>query len=409
MDIKNNAIQKLSPMEIRLKSEQEDLVCRVLKFAKFNLKRHHKAIFTITGDAGTGKSVVLSHLFYRIQILAAQSGNAFSDTRNFFLVNHPEVLKVYRSMAGRLPHMYKKYYQRPTSFINQHQKQQTTADVVVIDEAHLLLSKSDHYNKFFGANQLQSIMELARIVVLVFDPSQVIKTKSYWDSDSLKCIVNQYIHEDYHLQHQFRMNASQDLIHWIDAFTKQKLISSLPLDFGGHYDFRIFGDAQEMYEAIKHKDQRYGLSRITATINYPSVLDGGKHYVTEGRFHLPWDQYNFTAVPWAEIPDTINEVGSIYTVQGFDLNYIGIILGPSVELDRHHPDKIKIDLTKVTDREIFKRRDDIKSKIEFEQVKLDLFLNSINVLMKRGRYGMYLYAHDAGLRQTLLNLQKNSL
>lgn len=40
---------------------------------------------------------------------------------------------------------------------------------------------------------------------------------------------------------------------------------------------------------------------------------------------MPWDQYNYTATPWAEIPSTINEVGSIYTCQGFDLNYAGII------------------------------------------------------------------------------------
>ncbi|WP_235697653.1 DNA/RNA helicase domain-containing protein [Corynebacterium diphtheriae] len=31
---------------------------------------------------------------------------------------------------------------------------------------------------------------------------------------------------------------------------------------------------------------------------------------------------------WAEKPHTINEVGSIFTIQGFDLNYAGVIIGP---------------------------------------------------------------------------------
>ncbi|AEX77669.1 DNA/RNA helicase domain-containing protein [Corynebacterium diphtheriae] len=34
---------------------------------------------------------------------------------------------------------------------------------------------------------------------------------------------------------------------------------------------------------------------------------------------------------WAEKPHTINEVGSIFTIQGFDLNYAGVIIGPSVQ------------------------------------------------------------------------------
>ena len=34
---------------------------------------------------------------------------------------------------------------------------------------------------------------------------------------------------------------------------------------------------------------------------------------------------------WAEQPHTINEVGSTYTIQGFDLSFVGVILGPSVK------------------------------------------------------------------------------
>ncbi|MFR8313475.1 MAG: DNA/RNA helicase domain-containing protein [Ruminococcus sp.] len=34
---------------------------------------------------------------------------------------------------------------------------------------------------------------------------------------------------------------------------------------------------------------------------------------------------------WAEQKQTIGEVGSTFTIQGFDLNYAGVILGPSVK------------------------------------------------------------------------------
>ena len=37
---------------------------------------------------------------------------------------------------------------------------------------------------------------------------------------------------------------------------------------------------------------------------------------------------------WAEKDYSINEAGSIFTIQGFDLAYAGVILGPSVKYDK---------------------------------------------------------------------------
>ncbi len=39
---------------------------------------------------------------------------------------------------------------------------------------------------------------------------------------------------------------------------------------------------------------------------------------------------------WAEQPQTIDEVGSTFVIQGFDLNYAGVILGPSVKYRDGH-------------------------------------------------------------------------
>lgn len=53
-----------------------------------------------------------------------------------------------------------------------------------------------------------------------------------------------------------------------------------------------------------------------------------------GKWHKPWNrelEKNFSkeekkqikGLAWAEQPQTIDEVGSTYTIQGFDLNYAG--------------------------------------------------------------------------------------
>ena len=243
-------------------------------------------------------------------------------------------------------------------------------------------------------------MATAKVIILVFDETQVLRLKSFWTEHRLEHLLAAYPHETVRLTHQFRMQANDALISWINDFTHQRL-RPLPTSAGKHYDLRVFTDAEQMRQAIVQRNQAVGLSRIVSTSGYPSTLDGGKHYITEGKFHLPWDQYNYTSTPWAELPQTIDEVGSIYTCQGFDLNYVGVILGPPVKLDDHN--HLIIDLDQYTDVEAFKRRTDLTDPHELALIKQQLVLNSINVLMKRGVQGLYIYAHDPRLRDYLAN------
>ena len=403
----NKATEKLSPFKT-LTTEQENLVNSITEFAAKHLNNNFPAIYTIYGDAGTGKSVVLSNLFERFQQSARQNPTSpFCKTKNYFLVNHPEILKVYREIAGPIKGLYKKDFTRPTSLINQLDKNQQNIDIAVIDEAHLLLSKADHYNNFYHDNQLVEIINRAKVVVLVFDQYQVLRMKSLWTPKRLEKITHQYPHQEYHLRHQFRMTASDQLIDWFNHFTDRYELTAIPKNSRQNYDFRIYDDAEKMRQAIVKRNDEVGLSRILSTSGYPSTLDGGKHYIKEGQFKLPWDQYNYTVTPWAELPQTINEVGSIYTCQGFDLNYTGIIIGPPIS-QIPGTKKLQINLDKYTDSEAFKKRDDLTDPQEIKALEERMIMNSLNVLFKRGVYGTYIYAHDPLLRNSLVQLFKNA-
>lgn len=403
-NLSNQAIEKLSPFK-ELTDEQAELVDDVIDFARKHLEQDHPAVYTILGDAGTGKSVVLSQLFARIQKAARiQADSPFYGTHNYFLVNHPEVLKVYKQIAGPIKTLLKKDYQRPTTFINQLDRRNETSDIVVIDEAHLLLSKPDHYNNFYHENQLVEIIKRAKVVILVFDPYQVLRMKSFWTLDRLNELVAPYPHQSYRLKHQFRMTASDELIDWFNNLTDGQ-IKPLPKNAREHYDFRIFDDAELMRQTIVKRNQEVGLSRILSTSGYPSTLDGGKHYITEGRFKMPWDQYNFTATPWAELPETIDEVGSIYTCQGFDLNYAGIIIGPVIS-QKPDTNQLQVNLDRFTDTEAFKKRADLTDPDQIIYYEKRMILNALNVILKRGVKGTYLYAHDPLLRKTLVMLDQ---
>ncbi|MBI0091300.1 DUF2075 domain-containing protein [Lactobacillus sp. M0345] len=398
MDNSNAADNKLAPTK-QLTDEQSRLVEQIKQFAIDHLNDDTHAVFTIYGDAGTGKSVILSKLFYDIQQMAHEKSSPLYQANNYFLVNHPEILKVYKKMAGSQDNVLKKNFNRPTSFINQNDKTHQDVDITIIDEAHLLLSRGDHYNNFYYDNQLSEIIKRSQITILVFDHRQVLRTKSFWNLERLHHIIDQYTNGEYHLTHQFRMTASDSLVKWINTFTDGKL-TPLPADAKKDYDFRIFDNAEEMRKAIFARNQEVGLSRIVSTSGYPSTLDGGKHYVTEPDFKMPWDQYNYTQTPWAEIPETVNEVGSMFTCQGFDLNYVGVILGPPIYLDG---DDVHVEMSKFTDVESLKKRKDMADPVEFEKIKAQLVLNSANVLLKRGVKGLYIFVHNQELRKRLLD------
>lgn len=58
------------------------------------------------------------------------------------------------------------------------------ADVVIIDEAHLLSTSKDAFKRFYGENHLRDLMSLAKVLVIVFDDKQSLRMGSYWTENS---------------------------------------------------------------------------------------------------------------------------------------------------------------------------------------------------------------------------------
>jgi uncharacterized protein len=89
--------------------------------------------------------------------------------------------------------------------------------------------------------------------------------------------------------------------------------------------------------------------------------------------------------------------GSIHTVQGYDLNYAGVIIGPDLRYD---------ELTRevLVDRAAYR---DKKGKENLAQLRrpttdddlLALVQNIYGVLLTRGILGTYVYVCDPGLRE----------
>jgi hypothetical protein len=185
--IKDSAVFKASPLH-KLTADQESIkdiiISRVMDALQSGKKNQ---IIFIEGEAGTGKTVLNSSTFYEIYSKAEENEK---DISCFMMVNHDEQITVYSQIAQKLglTDKYGEVVCKPTSFINKHNSDEPV-DVAFIDEAHLLLTQGKQ--SYQGDNQLQDIIDRARVTVVMFDENQILTTDQYWEAQVLDKFRNQ--------------------------------------------------------------------------------------------------------------------------------------------------------------------------------------------------------------------------
>ena len=416
--IKDSAIYKASPLH-KLTKEQKDARELILqKVSKALENGETRQLIFIDGEAGTGKTVLNSSTFYELYCQAEEEEKTL---KCYLLVNHDEQITVYEQIAEKLglTAKYGKVVSKPTTFINNH-SEDDPVDVVFVDEAHLLLTQGKQ--SYHGENQLKDIIARARVTVVMFDENQILTTEQFWEAQILEHYRNQAKAAENHivLDKQLRMQADPVTMDWIDSFTKKGQLKEIPHTVDG-YQIRVFDDPEmldlEIQKKAKEKDS--ALSRVLATYDWeysqkrkPNDRLRAYWEVVIGKWHKPWnrelaaelsrkEKRKISGLAWAEQPQTINEVGSTFTIQGFDLNYAGVILGPSV---KYRNGKIMFAPSESHNNKAIRNRtlsDGTKQK--FGEM---LIQHEVRVLMTRGVNGMYIYACDPELRAALLKAAK---
>ena len=416
--IKDSAIYKASPLH-KLTKEQKDARELILqKVSKALENGETRQLIFIDGEAGTGKTVLNSSTFYELYCQAEEEEKTL---KCYLLVNHDEQITVYEQIAEKLglTAKYGKVVSKPTTFINNH-SEDDPVDVVFVDEAHLLLTQGKQ--SYHGENQLKDIIARARVTVVMFDENQILTTEQFWEAQILEHYRNQAKAAENHivLDKQLRMQADPVTMDWIDSFTKKGQLKEIPHTVDG-YQIRVFDDPEmldlEIQKKAKEKDA--ALSRVLATYDWeysqkrkPDDRLRAYWEVVIGKWHKPWnrelatelsrkEKRKISGLAWAEQPQTINEVGSTFTIQGFDLNYAGVILGPSV---KYRNGKIIFAPSESHNNKAIRNRtlsDGTKQK--FGEI---LIQHEVRVFMTRGVNGMYIYACDPELRAALLKAAK---
>lgn len=417
--IRHSAVFKASPLH-NLTDEQERAKDLIIEKTLSILRRNKRGqLIFIEGEAGTGKTVLNSSTFYDMYNRAEEFD--LRELKCYLLVNHDEQITVYQQIARKLgiTERYGDVVCKPTTFINHHGKEEPV-DIVFIDEAHLLLTQGKQ--SYQGDNQLKDIIERARVVIVMFDENQILTTEQYWEDVLLNKYrdlakeSNAYIE----LKNQLRISAGKATVDWINAFTKDLKIQKIPKD-EKQYEVRIFNQPVELEKAIKDKAELEdsALSRMVATYDWEynsskKMEERMRTYweVIIDNWHKPWnrelqkemdnkEKRKIKSLAWAEQPQTIDEIGSTFTIQGFDLNYAGVILGPSV---KYRNGKIILDPDASYNHKATRNR--TLSDGTHKKFGEKLIQNEMRVLMTRGVNGLYIYACDEELRNALIEASK---
>ncbi|MFT0138606.1 DNA/RNA helicase domain-containing protein [Alcanivoracaceae bacterium MT1] len=115
-----------------------------------------------------------------------------------------------------------------------------------------------------------------------------------------------------------------------------------------------------------------------------------------GDFRMRW---NSKTTDWINSRASVDEVGSIHTVQGYDLNYAGVIIGPELFWDPLEQ-RVRVDRDRYYDTK-GKENNPRLGVVNGEAELYALIVNIYVVLMTRGMLGTYVYVHDDGLRERL--------
>ncbi|MBW3091869.1 DUF2075 domain-containing protein [Bifidobacterium sp. 82T10] len=229
-------------------------------------------LILVEGAAGTGKSILLSTLFYELARNLNEYGDDGDDSvddsklhsRVSLLVNNKDQKKVYDDMATK-HNIQKKNGQcvfRPTQFINSRAKSVAKgswdyldidgielADVVLIDEAHLLFTQKVQNGI---DNQLHEILRRAKVVIAVFDPEQIMQRKQWWNDTLLTQLsLNEKSSNKGSEKKSGEKSGGNSMFRVLDALTLTSSYSNKNVN-GGEKQFRTDTYGQTDAEGNKH-------------------------------------------------------------------------------------------------------------------------------------------------------------
>lgn len=425
--IENSDLFKLSPFKA-LTGDQEIVVLDIVEGLFEDLERDVPSQITIQGEPGTGKTVVATYLMKLLADIRAWNPNeqleVDSALSEFFVQGYPELLRDFR-MALVVPQIslrttLRRVFKRtpglsPDMVLNPFEVGAAPGhfDLLIVDETHRLRQGGNQpagalYKKhtdinlaLFGRDDydltpIDWILAKSSHQIFLIDTAQTIHTGDV-PSSALSALreTSDDHHRAYRLASQMRVQAGDDYVGYV-----RSVLSSTPpapKPFPG-YDLRFFDDLSDMRAEVQAREAEVGLSRLLAGFawKWKTKTDKTAYDIEIDGIKLRW---NGTAEDWVNSPNSAQEVGVIHTIQGYDLNYAGVIIGLDLRYDPV-AGRLYFDRSNYFDPSAAKNMPSRGITFSDDDV-LALVENIYAVLLTRGMLGTYLYVCDPELREYL--------
>lgn len=423
--IENSDLFKLSPFKA-LTDDQAIAIMDIVEGLLEDLKHPAaRSSLVVQGHPGTGKTIIAIFLMKLLADIRdyqdhddIEPDSMFSE---FFVPENRELLKTLRmalvipqqSLRESVKKVFKKTPKLEAGMVMspfQLGESDVEFNLVLVDETHRLGQRANQASgvqnkKFrdinaalFGADhpkytQLDWIRSRSRHQLLLIDGEQSVRPHDLSPAAlGAEVKAAKEAHRFFRLTTQMRVQAGADYVEFIRAMLRGE---NPELPDLGEYDLRFFDDLSEMRAAIREKDAEVGLSRLVAGYAWDWVSKRNPE-----AFDIELDgekmRWNGTAKDWINSPGSLEEVGSIHTVQGYDLNYAGVIIGPDLRLDAETA-QIVVDREGYRDKKGKENTGHLKDA--FSDDDLLVFIRNIyGVLLTRGMRGTYVYVCDPALR-----------
>ncbi len=287
-------------------------------------------------------------------------------------------------------------------------------DAIICDEAHRIrVSSNSRYLKKEARSdlpQIEELMRAAKVSVFFIDDRQVVRPGEVGSSDLIRSTAAElgipvFEHE---LETQFRCGGSDAFVGWVDNTLEVDPTPFVLWDPSEEFDFQIVDSPQELEGMIRAKAAEGYSARLSAGFCWPwsDPLEDGTliNDVQIDGWSMPWNakpdsRRLATGIPksnyWASDPAGLEQVGCVYTAQGFEYDYAGVIVGRDLVWRPRqgwvgHPE---------ASRDSVVKRGGAKDPLAFAA----LVKNTYRVLLTRGLSGCYVYFEDDRTRDFVIS------
>lgn len=416
-DILNTELFKYTPYK-RLTEEQYSVIHDILLDIVLMIAENKVSTKIVNGEAGTGKTVLAMYLMKLfadnkvVEFISKENEELFDkfidvhEKLNNYKIGlvvpmttlRKTLKKVMRNIEGL----------KPSMVIGPNDVAKEKFDLLIVDEAHRLHRRKSitNYGSFDDANknlnlkkdatQLEWIINQSKHQIFFYDSLQSVRPSDIREEDFM-ALQNLMNFERYKIKSQFRVKGGEDYLKYIkDIFGNNPPKEKTEFT---EYEFRLYDSITEMQSEIIKKNNKFGLSRIVAGYAWPWNTKGLKYKEAKDRdiydIEIEGEKmiWNTNLSGWAIDKHSINEVGSIHTIQGYDLNYAGVIIGNDIY---YNPESKKIEICKNNYFDT-KGKQGVENDEELEQYIINIY----TVLLSRAIRGTYVYVCDENLREYL--------